>query len=201
MNIRKKLKWLKEKWLTILFYGLLAIFIFSPDAKSWLLRQVVSTGLLKADIKKVDANKNIPAIAPFSISDSEGKIITTGDLKGKVVFINFWASWCPPCRAEMPSLNELYLKLKDDDRFVFLFMNEDDDKAKAVRYIEDNQLAIPFLYPIDQVPVEIFSGTLPTTVVLDKKGKVVLKHSGMAKFDTDDFIRQLKELSSENSSL
>jgi thiol-disulfide isomerase/thioredoxin len=193
MDIQKQLIWLKKKWLSILFYGLLAFFIFSPDAKSWVLRQVVSTGLLKANIKK-DANDNLPSTAAFYFSDSEGKIFTTADLKGKVIFINFWASWCPPCRAEMPSLNELYLKLRDDDRFVFLFLNEDDDKAKEIKYIKDNHLAISQHYATDNIPTEIFSGTLPTTVVLDKNGKVVLKHSGMAKYNTDEFIRQLKEL-------
>ncbi|MFS8083830.1 MAG: TlpA family protein disulfide reductase, partial [Ginsengibacter sp.] len=184
----------KKKWLSILFYGVLAVFIFSPDAKSWVLRQIVSTGLLKAEIKKDGVNKNLPVAAAFTFSDSEGKAYTTANLKGKVVFINFWASWCPPCRAEMPSLNKLYLKYRDDERFVFLFMNEDDDKAKAVRYIEDNHLAMPLYYSTDNVPNEIFSGTLPTTVVLDKNGKVVLKHNGMADYNTDEFIRQLKEL-------
>ena len=193
MDLKKQLRWIKKKWLSIFFYGVLAVLIFSPDAKSWLLRQVVSTGLLKADIKK-DVNDNLPSTAAFSFSDSEGKIITTADLKGKVIFINFWASWCPPCRAEMPSLNELYLKLHEDNRFVFLFLNEDEDKGKAVSYIKNNQLTIPLQYTTDNVPTEIFSGTLPTTVVLDKNGKVVMKHSGMAKYNTDEFIRQLKEL-------
>jgi thiol-disulfide isomerase/thioredoxin len=153
----------------------------------------VSTGILKADIKK-DVNGNLPSTASFSFSDSQGKIITTADLKGKVIFINFWASWCPPCRAEMPSLNELYMKLHDDNRFVFLFLNEDEDKGKAVSYIKNSQLTIPLQYTTDNVPTEIFSGTLPTTVVLDKNGKVVMKHSGMAKYSTNEFIRQLKEL-------
>ena len=193
MDLNKQLKWIKKKWLSILFYGVLAVLIFSPDAKSWLLRQVVSTGILKADIKK-DVNGNLPSTASFSFSDSQGKIITTADLKGKVIFINFWASWCPPCRAEMPSLNELYMKLHDDNRFVFLFLNEDEDKGKAVSYIKNSQLTIPLQYTTDNVPTEIFSGTLPTTVVLDKTGKVVMKHSGMAKYSTNEFIRQLKEL-------
>jgi thiol-disulfide isomerase/thioredoxin len=194
MDLHKQLNWLKSKWVSILFYALLAIFIFNRDAKSWVLRQVVATGILKAEIKETYVNKNLPVVAAFSFSDSGWKMISTSDLKGKVVFINFWASWCPPCRAEMPSLNELYLKLQGDDRFVFLFMNEDEDKTKAIRYIEKNHLAIPLHYPADNVPNEIFSGTLPTTVVLDKNGKVVLKHSGMANYNTDEFIRQLKEL-------
>jgi len=190
MNLKKELK---KRWLSILFYALIIVFLFSPDAKSWLLKQVVSTGLLKAEIKK-DSDKNTSEAVTFSYTDAKGEPATTADLKGKVVFINFWASWCPPCRAEMPSLKNLYQKFKDDDRFVFLFMNEDGDKNKAIEYLEKNSFTIPLFYSLGNVPREIFSGSLPTTIVLDKEGKIVLKHQGMAGYDTEGFIRQLKEL-------
>ena len=190
MNLKKELK---KRWLSILFYALIVVFLFSPEAKSWLLEQVVSTGLLKAEIKK-DSDKNTSEAVTFSFTDTKGKAATTADLKGKVVFINFWASWCPPCRAEMPSLKNLYQKFKDDDRFVFLFMNEDEDKNKAIEYLEKNSFTIPLFYSSGNVPREIFSGSLPTTIVLDKEGKIVLKHQGMAGYDTEGFIRQLKEL-------
>jgi len=190
MNLKKELK---KRWLSILFYALIIVFLFSPDAKSWLLKQVVSTGLLEAEIKK-DSDKNTSEAVTFSYTDAKGKPATTADLKGKVVFINFWASWCPPCRAEMPSLKNLYQKFKDDDRFVFLFMNEDEDKNKAIEYLEKNSFTIPLFYSSGNVPREIFSGSLPTTIVLDKEGKIVLKHQGMAGYDTEGFIRQLKEL-------
>jgi len=190
MNLKKELK---KRWLSILFYALIVVFLFSPDAKSWLLKQVVSTGLLKAEIKK-DSDKNTSVAVTFSYTDAKGEPATTADLKGKVVFINFWASWCPPCRAEMPSLKNLYQKFKDDDRFVFLFMNEDEDKNKAIEYLEKNSFTIPLFYSSGNVPREIFSGSLPTTIVLDKEGKIVLKHQGMAGYDTEGFIRQLKEL-------
>ena len=190
MNLKKELK---KRWLSILFYALIIVFLFSPDAKSWLLKQVVSTGLLEAEIKK-DSDKNTSEAVTFSYTDAKGEPATTADLKGKVVFINFWASWCPPCRAEMPSLKNLYQKFKDDDRFVFLFMNEDEDKNKAIEYLEKNSFTIPLFYSSGNVPREIFSGSLPTTIVLDKEGKIVLKHQGMAGYDTEGFIRQLKEL-------
>ncbi|MEO5908464.1 MAG: TlpA disulfide reductase family protein [Ginsengibacter sp.] len=189
MNLKTELK---KRWLSILFYSLIIVLIFSPDAKSWLLQQVVSSGLLKAEIKK-DSN-NISQATSFSFIDSNGKTTATADLRGKVVFINFWASWCPPCRAEMPSLENLYQKLKGDDNFVFLFMNEDEDRNKAIQYLKKNSFTIPLYYSSGIVPREVFSGSLPTTIVLNKEGKIVLKHQGMAGYDTNDFIRQLKEL-------
>ena len=111
MNLKSIIPIIKKRWASILFYGIIILLIFSPGAKSWLLQQVVSTGLLKAEIK--NGAKDLQNAATFSFIDGEGKTSTTADLKGKVVFINFWASWCPPCRAEMPSLENLYQKLKN----------------------------------------------------------------------------------------
>lgn len=67
-------------------------------------------------------------------------------------------------------------------------MNEDDDKNKAIQYLEKNH------YTSGNVPPEIFSGSLPTTVVLNKEGKIVLKHQGIADYNSENFINQLKEL-------
>ncbi len=183
----------KKRGLSVLLISFLIIIVFVPDAKSFLLQQLVSVGLFKAEIKKNGVN-NLPQTASFSFTNSAGITVTTAGLKGKVVFINFWASWCPPCRAEMPSLDELYKKLQNDDRFVFLFINEDEDKSKAIKYLEKNHFTIPLYSRLGDVPNEIFSGTLPTTVVIDKDGKVVLKHEGLAGYNTDAFIRQLKDL-------
>ncbi len=183
----------KKRGLSILLISFLIIIVFVPDAKSFLLQQLVSVGLFKAEIKKNGVN-NLPETASFSFTNSAGTTATIAGLKGKVVFINFWASWCPPCRAEMPSLDELYKKLQNDDRFVFLFINEDEDKSKAIKYLGKNHFTIPLYTRSGDMPNEIFSGTLPTTIVIDKDGKVVLKHEGIAGYNTDAFIRQLKDL-------
>ncbi len=185
---------IKKRGLDLLFVAAVLIFIFSPNAKEWLMQQLLSTGLFNAGIKKEAAAKENATSFPFSFTNANGQRVTTADLKGKVVFINFWASWCPPCRAEMPSLNELYSELKTDNRFVFLSVNEDDDTAKAAMYLQSNHYHIPLYKRIADVPADIFSGTLPTTIVIDKSGKVVLKHEGMADYNTTDFIQQLKEL-------
>ncbi|MEO6819037.1 MAG: TlpA disulfide reductase family protein, partial [Ginsengibacter sp.] len=190
MDAKKIISLLKKYWFSIIFYGIIALLIFSPSAKSWILQRVVVTGLLKADINK----ENLQAAGNFSFTDESGKATSIMDLKGKVVFINFWASWCPPCRAEMPDLRNLYEKLKDDSRFVFLFMNEDQDRNKAVEYLEKNNFSMPMYFKVENVPPEIFSGTLPTTVILNKKGEIVLKHSGMASYNSDGFIKQLHDL-------
>lgn len=173
--------------------AVLLLITISPDAKAWLLQQLVAIGLFKADIKK-DGIENKPAAAPFNFTNAAGETASTASLQGKVVFINFWASWCPPCRAEMPSILALYQQLKQDDRIVFLFINEDDDSSKAIQYLKKNNYNLPLYYRSGTVPAEMFSGSLPTTLVINKEGKIVLKHEGMANYDTEKFINELKEL-------
>lgn len=192
MNIKNLFTWIKKNWGSLLFYAILLALIVSPAAKAWMLQRIISTGLFKADIKNEVINN--PKVTPdFSLSDANGNIINSDSLHGKVVLINFWASWCPPCRAEMPSLNKLYLELRNDQRFVFLFVNEDDDRTKAIQFIQKNNYSIP-LYSRDHVPSQIFNGTLPTTIVLNKQGNIVLKHEGMADYHDDKFVDQLKAL-------
>ncbi|WP_132055331.1 TlpA family protein disulfide reductase [Pseudocnuella soli] len=189
----------KKKWLRILgnifFYGALLFLLFNPTAKGWFLRQLMEVGLFRAQIEQEAATPNQPAVATaFAFQDATGIMRTTADLKGKVVFINFWATWCPPCIAEMPSLNDLYQQFRDDDRLVFLFINEDADVQKAKAFLQKKSYSLPLMTNTGQVPAQIFSGTLPTTLILDKDGNVVFRHEGLAKYNSASFVKQLKSL-------
>ena len=190
INFNKRLI---KKVLNYLLIAFLIFIIVSPNGKAWVLRQFISVGLFKAEIKK-DAVKDFLNNSSFSFTDSKGNINNTSMLQGKVVFINFWVSWCPPCRAAMPSINDLYKKLQSDTNFVFLSRNEDDYKSKANADLENNDFSFPIFYASGNVPGEIFAGTLPTTIVLSKQGRIVLKHEGLAGYNTDSFISQLKGL-------
>lgn len=189
----------KKKWLRIsgnvLFYGAILLLLFNPAAKGWLLQQLMAVGLFKVEIKKEAPVVNQPPEANvFSFRDEKGTIVSTNDLKGKVVFINFWATWCPPCIAEMPSLVDLYEHFRDNDQFVFLFVNEDYNTGKAEAYLKGKGYDLPMVTGAGNIPSAIYSGTLPTTVVLDKEGRIAFKHEGLAKYNNTDFINQLKAL-------
>jgi thiol-disulfide isomerase/thioredoxin len=178
----------------VLFFGVLLLFVFNADAKAWILRQLMGTGLFNTELK---VNKStVPAGATRGIVyyDATGNTVSTTDLKGKVVFINFWATWCPPCLAEMPSLQSLYTQFKDSDDIVFLFMNEDDDLSKGFEYLKKQNYDLPLAERAGELPAEIYSGTLPTTLILDKTGRVVYRREGLAEYNTKEFISQLKEI-------
>ena len=181
---------LKKNWVTIVLLLILSLFIFNPNAKPWLLRQLISFGFFNIDLKKDRPTETVE----LTFMNEDGRIIATKDLLGKVIFINFWASWCPPCRAEMPSINSLYQKVKKDTNIVFVMVALDDDFRKAQTYQQQYIPDLPVLRIAGSVPANLYNGVLPTTLVIDKSGKLLLQHEGMANWDSNDFFLQLKAL-------
>lgn len=178
-----------------LFWGLLIVLLVNTNAKAWLLRQFVNVGLFNAEIKNEAPLAGVPADPlSFAFRNESGKTISTADLRGKVVFVNFWATWCPPCRAEMSSLNDMYNELKADSDLVFLFINEDENAATAKSYLQDQGFTMPLLTRSGAVPPGIFSGSLPTTVVVNREGKLVYRNEGIGAYNHVKFKSQLKNL-------
>jgi thiol-disulfide isomerase/thioredoxin len=177
--------------------GLIIVTLFvSPEAKSWTIRQLMRTGLYNVNIEK-DMTMLPQMETGFDFEDEKGNIQNTSSLKGKVVFINFWASWCPPCRAEFPSIETLYSKFKNDPDLFFLMINEDDNRAAGRDYLQNKGYVTPMFKTRSAIPANIYNGTLPTTLVLDKKGKVVFRHEGFANYASEDFISQINTLIKE----
>ena len=194
--------WLQKNWTTTLLIAIFVFLLVSPDSKAWFMRQVISTGLLNSEIEERNIEKAsietpVTISESFSVKDESGQLINVSELKGKVVFINFWASWCPPCRAEFPSIQKFYDKYKGNDKVVFLTINLDDDPKAGKLYLEKEQFTIPFLTPNGNIPIEYFSGSLPTTVVMGKTGKIRMHHAGMADYSKDSFYEEINQLLKE----
>ena len=165
----------------ILFFGLLLLMLFHPNAKAWMLQQLMAVGLFKAEIKNdmPVVNRASNSIS-FSYRDDNGNEFSSDNFKGKVVFINFWATWCPPCIAEMPSVNSLYSKMKDNPNVVFILADADQNLKKSTNFMKKNNYDLPVYMPTGPVPGMLFTGSLPTTVIINKKGEIVYSHPGMA---------------------
>jgi thiol-disulfide isomerase/thioredoxin len=190
--------WLKKHGGTVLNISLvtaLVILIFVPDAKSWMMRQLILTGLFNVQVdKQAASSERSLGESGLIFTDTSGTDLTSASLSGKIVFINFWATWCPPCRAEMPSLNKLYKEFENDKDIVFLFVSEDEEPAKALQYLRSHQYKLPLYTASGGAPGTYYSGTLPTTLVFNKDGKLIHKKEGMANYNTTTFISTLRAL-------
>ncbi|MFN7918389.1 MAG: TlpA disulfide reductase family protein [Vicinamibacterales bacterium] len=134
--------------------------------------------------------KDPAQVQPFTVRDLDGKAISMADLKGKVVLVNFWATWCPPCRAEIPDLIALQAKYKD--QLVIIGVSEDEIPPEEVKAFATGQ---KMNYPIVMANAElstIFKGVaaLPTTFVIDPEGRIQQRHTGMLHPETTELETQ-----------
>lgn len=173
----------------------LAVLVFVPSAKALLMRSLMSVGLFRVD---VSAAAPVPKQSTIDIAfrDASGKNISLKQLKGKVVLLNFWATWCPPCRAEMPSLNSLHQKLKADTNIVFIAVDADSKLKEAAQFMTKYDYHLPLYEVMSDVPESVYGGNLPTTLIFDKEGAIVFRHEGMANYDTEKVKGFLQKLAS-----
>ncbi len=133
----------------------------------------------------------------IAFADSKGNKLSLGDLKGKVVFINFWATWCPPCIAEMPSINNLYKRYRDKSKITFIMVDVDANFQKSKSFMDKNNYDLPLYIPASQIPSNFLSGAIPTTVILDKSGKMVGRIEGSREYDSQEVYDALDSLIKE----
>ena len=184
----------RKNGFSLLMGGFIVLMLVSPDATAWVLQKLMITGVFNAKMEEKATGVADASFIDFDFETDNGDIQNTSSLRGKVVFINFWASWCPPCRAEFPSIEALYSRFGNDSTVFFLMINEDDNPAAAKAYLEKEGFSVPLYKTTYTVPGKIYTGTLPTTVVLDKRGKVRFRHEGFANYASEKFIRQVEEL-------
>ena len=145
-------------------------------------------------------NKGIALIVkPSVIDDSEREVLSNynwklrdfsdthfdfNTAKGKVVVINFWATWCPPCIAEMPSLDLLYQNYKNNDDVVFLFVSN--EKISVIKkFMSEKEFSFNVYQSLTEYPNEFDVTSIPRTFVIDKKGKIVIDKSGAADWNSE----------------
>ncbi|MBK7650425.1 MAG: TlpA family protein disulfide reductase [Flammeovirgaceae bacterium] len=131
----------------------------------------------------------------FLIKNLQGDKISFDRYKGKVVFLNLWATWCGPCKAEMPSIQKLYNTMKDDSiEFVMLSIDKDNALAKVEAYVKKNNYTFPIFMPSGYLAEPLQVPSIPTTFVIDKDGEIVMKEVGTRNYDTDKMREYLRKL-------
>ncbi|HUH33077.1 MAG TPA: TlpA disulfide reductase family protein [Daejeonella sp.] len=189
----------KLKWMVIVALTLLAVLYFNVDARTLVVRGLMRTGLFKADIKndriKLIKANSWKAPAEIAFINADGREVKLAEKKGKVLFINFWATWCPPCRAEMPSISALQRKLKDNAGVEIMMVEVDKKPEAAINFMRKGSYNLPVYSPSSFIPPEIFDGNLPTTMVISPDGTIVYHHIGAANYDHPDFLKFISDLS------
>jgi thiol-disulfide isomerase/thioredoxin len=117
-----------------------------------------------------------PEKAPdFAVLDSDGKTVHLSDMRGRPTVINFWASWCPPCREEMPNFNRVYAEMKEDVNFMMVDLtNEGETVDDARNFIASGNLDLPVFFDVDGEGSDRYEiEYIPTSVFVDSKGNMI----------------------------
>ena len=157
-----------------------------------------------AEDKQPELSHTLTALSPsaapdFTLEDIDNKKFSLKDYRGKVVLLNFWATWCPPCRREMPSLTRLHEHLKNKN-FVVLGLNQMEDEDQVFAYTGGLELspAFPILFDKDSSVSSAYKVVgLPTTYIIDKKGNLRFRAVGGRDFDHPDVQKLIQKLMQE----
>lgn len=142
---------------------------------------------------KITINNNAGILANhFALIDLYGNIFDSEVFQGKTLFINIWATWCPPCVAELPDIQRLYDKLGSGE-IVFLMINLDQDFETAKSFVKRKGFTFPVYRLLTRLPEQLNTRTIPSTYVIAPDGKILVARHGMAKYNTRRFRKYLKE--------
>ena len=132
--------------------------------------------------------------APFELTSLDGKLVKSSELAGKVVLVNFWATWCGPCKEEMPSLARLQQQL-DPAQFVLLTVTTDVQRQGITHFLSHLGVTLPVLFDEDQEVSRAFMVRgLPTTVVIARDGSLVGRAVGPRAWDSPEVISLIRDM-------
>lgn len=185
------MKLTRKHWSNIIFVAIIALIIFTPVGTFVNVKLNQAKMLFMHPSSIEEAERVIISDFNWNLVDNQGKTINFQEMEGNIILLNFWATWCPPCVAEMPSLNDLYQDYGDKISFVFL---ANDNKEKVNSYLDKNSYNLPVYYTKANVPEELRSPSIPTTYLIDDQGKIVMKEVGSYNWNSTNVRNQIDEL-------
>jgi peroxiredoxin len=163
---------------------------------SWFMIPMMLVMFVLVSADNACAVKNDPPVAPdFTLNDLKGNQISLSEYKGKVLFLNFWATWCPPCRAEIPDFIEVYDEYKSKGLEILGVSVDEIGADKVSKFVERYKMN----YPVAMATNELFRNYpppqhIPTTIVIDRDGKIQHRKVGlMSKQELIDLFNQFSK--------
>jgi thiol-disulfide isomerase/thioredoxin len=172
-------------------FGLIVAFLYltpwGSSTRAWMGGLFLSS----PNMEKHEANKDNFLSSDWNLQNiNENKILISET--NKPIFINIWATWCGPCRTEMPSINNLYNKYKNDVEFILVSPDETIEVLKE--FGQNNAYNFPIYTSISQTPIQLQTNSYPTTIIIDKNKNITYKMTGAHDWDTEEVYSILDEL-------
>jgi thiol-disulfide isomerase/thioredoxin len=197
------LSWLRKNRGEVLFLSAFAL-VMGTDLRlpvvSTLQRGLLASGLWRATPPASPAALPVQLASlrtdyphPLPLFTLDGRPANLRQFRGKAVLVNLWASWCPPCLAEMPGLQALYQKT-DTSKVAFVLISLDANPNKARALLKRKGYTLPVFFPAAPLPAPFDSPSIPSTVILTPSGRLADRHDGMADYDTPEFRAALEKL-------
>lgn len=180
---------LKKNWSNILFFVFLALLII-PQTRMPI--QVFVQRLISfSPSEKAEDKRETLQDYNWNLSQLDAEEINFSESKGNVIIVNFWATWCPPCVAEMPSFQKLYDIYGDKVDFYFVTSEEPE---KVTRFMQKNAYTLPIFLQRIKAPEALQSSALPTTYLISKSGEIVIEETGAADWNSKKMRSLLDKL-------
>ena len=177
-----------------IFTLILIVLIIVPSTRMYLKTQVTRLTMRPpAVISNAESITLQNTDYLLSMIDEKGNTIRLDQFKGQVIFLNFWATWCPPCVAEMPDLQELYDQYKNKVTFIFI---SNEKRSVIDNFMHKHKFNLP-VYQLsgNEIPEVFYSKTIPATFVISQNGQIIVSRKGAAKWNSDSFTRILDAIS------
>ncbi|MDN6310054.1 MAG: TlpA family protein disulfide reductase [Flavobacteriaceae bacterium] len=185
---KEKQSFFKKHWSNIIF-GVFVVLLIVPQTRMPI--QVFINKIIAFSPSEIDADdRSRLEHYNWILMDESEKDINFNQSKDRVVIINYWATWCAPCIAEMPSFQNLYSEYKDEVDFYFV-TNEESEKSES--FMSKNDYVLPYYRQRSQAPELLQSSSLPTTYMISKDGEIVMKKIGAANWNSDKVRNTIDE--------
>jgi thiol-disulfide isomerase/thioredoxin len=174
----KKKKFSVSNILLLVFLALLLI----PQTRTPIQVAVNKVKILVLSPSAMDEDEQTQ-LQPFNykVKDLNGTSNVVEIGKGRVVFVSYWATWCPPCIAELPSIQKLYADYADKMDFMLL---TNEDQAVVLLFLEKKGYKLPVYSPLIETPEALYETSIPTNYIIDAKGRIIVKETGASNWDS-----------------
>jgi thiol-disulfide isomerase/thioredoxin len=188
-------------WLRPTLYVLIPLTLYLTGLHTEVIGRVqqlgLATGLFqhKATLPTAPVPK---ADYALQLRTLDGQVTSLAQLRGKVVVLNLWATWCPPCVAEMPGLQHLHEKTKGDN-IALLLLSVDEKPEKVRRFVARRGFTMPVYTLAGPLPAVFNTESIPTTFLIAPNGDIVDRHEGMGDYDNEQMVRFLRQLQTRSN--